>query len=540
MKVEQQALLNALMYYDGIVYDKNKTLGENLIDMQINEPEKWDEMISNCPGVIGSEKAKKVVNSILLDPELKDMRILESTRQKPYDDGPIMMFVANPKTRTSSCIFRGTNGREWQDNAEGFTRESSILQKDALRFFEDTVSKHKLVENGYKIDVSGHSKGGNKAAYVTIKNKDDIVRNCYSFDGQGFSNEFMEENKKAIASRKDKITTFAADYDYVNPLGNPIGNKVFFKTNNPTEEEKLLTRGQMINIGTQLPVVSVPFAHSPGAYFHFDENENIKMNKPVPVSDFSKNVQDMSLCMMNNPDKGAKTGHFNSVMGLIQIMHTNDPISEEKMPSYSEIKTGLNESIDFLKEKGYGNVLFDMMRSPGGNALIELSMRKSVQKRNDPIKEVLYDTGYKKLTDGEIAIYQDKKNHRSNFVGVDMGRKQLARVSGYKLHPETCESELENLSEKKELKSLYLSKSEPKTDYTYNIEKENSNKSVTIMKESKDDLKENEAERVKEYGKKMDNLSSKQLTKNQKSIMVAMREAEKIDNNIGYESELFR
>ena len=43
------------------------------------------------------------------------------------------------------------------------------------------------------IIVTGHSKGGNKAQYVTINSKyNDLIDKCFSFDGQGMSPEAIE------------------------------------------------------------------------------------------------------------------------------------------------------------------------------------------------------------------------------------------------------------------------------------------------------------------------------------------------------------
>ena len=59
--------------------------------------------------------------------------------------------------------------------------------------------------------MTGHSKGGNKAKYITLM--DDTVDHCVSFDGQGFSDEFMETYSDEIAARQHKIENHNVDYD---------------------------------------------------------------------------------------------------------------------------------------------------------------------------------------------------------------------------------------------------------------------------------------------------------------------------------------
>lgn len=537
MKTEQAALLNSLMYYDAIVYDKTKSLGDNLIDMQIEKPFEWDEMIKNCPGVMGSQKSKMVVNSILLDPDLKNLQILESTRETPYDNNPVMMCLLDKKNKKAIFAYRGTSGREWLDNSDGFLRESSILQKDALHFFEDTLEKHKLIEKGYNCYVTGHSKGGNKAMYVALKNEN--VKECLAFDGQGFSNEFMEENKNEINERKHKITNYAADRDYVSALGNQPCKCVFFETNKPLDEEKLMSKGNFYNGASKLPFVGFLFAHTPGAYFHFDENENIKMNNISKQSPLSQEIQDMSLCMMNRP-YNEKAVYFNSIMGILQALNTNEPISESRMLSISEIKTGMNQTIDFMRENGFNKALLEAARSKAGNALIESTIKTSIAKRNEPLKEVLHENNYNKLTDEEVAIYQDKKNPRLNFVGVTMGRKQLGRVSEYERKPQYCDEKLESLSQKKEVKRLYMSKAGESVDYICNdrLHSEEQEASVmTIVEEKKKDNHVEHSERVEAYNQHKKDIKKCKMTDNQKAIMAAMVEAEKINYSKDNENE---
>lgn len=154
-----------------------------------------------------------------------------------------------------SVVFRGTGSGEWIDNGEGLSgipeentyntyidgklSDSTVIQNDyatdqqveALNWFNEIASK-----NGWNKDtnitVSGHSKGGNKAQFVTINS--DLIDNCYSFDGQGFSPEaiksFKEKYGMKYEERRQKILCFAADNDYVNVLGERLApeDHVFF------------------------------------------------------------------------------------------------------------------------------------------------------------------------------------------------------------------------------------------------------------------------------------------------------------------------
>lgn len=81
------------------------------------------------------------------------------------------------------------------------------------------------LEDSY-VTVTGHSKGGNKAKYITVL--DSSVDRCVSFDGQGFSDEFMTEYQEQISQNQNKIENHNVDYDYVNLLLNDVGNKTYY------------------------------------------------------------------------------------------------------------------------------------------------------------------------------------------------------------------------------------------------------------------------------------------------------------------------
>lgn len=110
-------------------------------------------------------------------------------------------------------MFRGTSGDiEWHDNGQRGYLSDTDQQKAALKYIESLPYNN--------ITVTGHSKGGNKAQYVTILS-DKVVR-CLSLDGSGFSKEFIEKYKDRINERADKITSISAEYDCVNILFNSI------------------------------------------------------------------------------------------------------------------------------------------------------------------------------------------------------------------------------------------------------------------------------------------------------------------------------
>lgn len=123
----------------------------------------------------------------------------------------------------------------WVDNALGGVQKETVEQKNILHFYDAAIieAKKDLSENDtYSIIVSGHSKGGNLAQYVTIMR--DEVDECYSFDGQGFSDSFIKDPEIAEKIKRNgtKITNIYPQLSFVGSLFNPIenANSIFIDT----------------------------------------------------------------------------------------------------------------------------------------------------------------------------------------------------------------------------------------------------------------------------------------------------------------------
>ncbi len=157
---------------------------------------------------------------------------------------------------TVYVIFAGTGAGEWIDNGEGLSGipENNLYEKydksgqlvytaavekdyatdqqaEALNWFGRICGENGWNDNTYII-LSGHSKGGNKAQFVTINSG--FADMCISFDGQGFSPEAVTMFKKnfgrSFEERRRKIYSFSADNDFVNVLGEPLApaKQVYF------------------------------------------------------------------------------------------------------------------------------------------------------------------------------------------------------------------------------------------------------------------------------------------------------------------------
>lgn len=134
--------------------------------------------------------------------------------------------------------YRGTGGGRWYDNGDAFDKNYSPYQQDAAEYF-DSVMKDLNVTEGQNVIVTGHSKGGNEAQFVTLASKYAyLVDKCISYDGQGFSPEAIEYMKQLYGEdfyekQRQKMYSICGDNDFVNVLGIkvvPDENTVYIKT----------------------------------------------------------------------------------------------------------------------------------------------------------------------------------------------------------------------------------------------------------------------------------------------------------------------
>lgn len=144
-----------------------------------------------------------------------------------YDMGTWACTFQNTDQSCVYVVYRGTGDGEWPDNGIGMTSEATIQQKRALSYFEQVVETMEL-SGEERVIITGHSKGGNKAQFVTMETKyGEIINVCYSVDGQGFSQQAVDAWKERYGQtdyeeRLQKLYGIHGENDYVSVLGNSI------------------------------------------------------------------------------------------------------------------------------------------------------------------------------------------------------------------------------------------------------------------------------------------------------------------------------
>lgn len=201
------------------------------------------------------ETLKIIKDAIETNPEWKEIELVNQSKIEPdgtdtednWTDDYIQGCTFKDNDGNYYVTYRGTGDGRWGDNGEGITMPSTAMQKAAQEYF-DAMAEEYLIEahnNGKRIIVSGHSKGGNEAQYVfMMSNYEYIIDNCYSLDGQGFSGKALEDFKKKYGDRLgeklSKMYSVNGKNDYVHDLGYviiPEENTFFVETTGNSFED---------------------------------------------------------------------------------------------------------------------------------------------------------------------------------------------------------------------------------------------------------------------------------------------------------------
>lgn len=161
-------------------------------------------------------------------PELADAKFMSpSWEQKGKYHSETYGCVFELPNGDKYVAYRGTEDGGWIDNGQGMSQKSTLMQEEAAQYFDQMAEKYGWTEED-NIYVTGHSKGGNKAQYVTLmSNHANLVDECHSFNGQGFSDEAIQSFKEKYGEAGyqevlKKMYGCNGANDYVNPLGHII------------------------------------------------------------------------------------------------------------------------------------------------------------------------------------------------------------------------------------------------------------------------------------------------------------------------------
>lgn len=200
-----------------------------------------DEILELMP-LKDSDEWKAVKAAVKLNPELGKMTLVSQSICDGYSEKLVVACAFQDTSGKTYIVYRGTGDGKWVDNGIAIANESSQMQREANAYYDHVVESLRLDTNrSGRIIVTGHSKGGNEAQYVTLNSKYGyLIDNCYSIDGQGFSQAAIDHiielyGEDYYLQQLEKMYSINGENDYVHDLGIPVipeDHTYFVKTPN--------------------------------------------------------------------------------------------------------------------------------------------------------------------------------------------------------------------------------------------------------------------------------------------------------------------
>lgn len=158
------------------------------------------------------------------NPQVGNLMVKYQSSQMGYDTGTCACTFVDETEGKVFIAYRGSGDGEWPDNGLGLTTEVTTQQRRALDYFEQVVEEEQL-DGSMRVIVTGHSKGGNKAQFVTMETRyDQLISKCYSVDGQGFSEQAVERwktkyGKDGYEDRIARLCGISGENDFASAFG---------------------------------------------------------------------------------------------------------------------------------------------------------------------------------------------------------------------------------------------------------------------------------------------------------------------------------
>lgn len=256
---EKASIDDILKVFDDEAIANLRKIGDDAIDGALISGNEWADIIENLKN----------------NKELENLEVFYSELD-PSKSVNLNVCYKDRETGQGVITYKGTTGyEEWEDNCLGLTQATTDDQKAALEFYDCCIEKANAGELD-NIILTGHSKGGNKAMYVTVVADDPRITKCVSFDGQGFSNEFYEDYFELAEKNGGKITNYFVNKDFVHALMKQISHS-----------QQISCEGYGMD--------NAPQYHSPNSFFVTDEDGNIQSTDGIPEFADADEVENIKL-----------------------------------------------------------------------------------------------------------------------------------------------------------------------------------------------------------------------------------------------------
>ena len=354
---KNQSIYNILSSFDSTAIANLEAQGDKTLSAEVSGYE-WAQII------------KYLQNNTRLN-----KLVLTETMETPKGVPLALCFTdGTPDTREAIIAFKGTTGGdEWSDNVEGAILRDTPDQIEALEFVQGLPYAD--------ITLTGHSKGGNKANYITILC--DKVTRCVGFDPQGFSQLFLNDPKysKRIEERASLIKNYSLSTDFVHILlyELPGAKQIFCKG---------------------FGVDSTGQHHSPNSFFYTDYYGNLVLDGIFEFPMFVESVESESVALLRGYVRYLlETGSEKEVKEMVDyisgIMYRKDKGSSEMIDfafsDYDRLSTivgGLLSYVDKndISDRDIENLVITLFGSDVVGKIVSLAVNQGIDDDDsDPI-----------------------------------------------------------------------------------------------------------------------------------------------------------
>lgn len=311
------AALNAYVYLD----DTGSYNGETL--QEIAKRLRADPKIT---GNAEKEGNLRILENILdNDSNICKLRLAnQSGAMKGYEDVHACVFASD--SGEAYMAFRGTGEGRWVDNGIGFGAEDSEIQKLAAQYYDKVCQDQGWIDGKTKIYLSGHSKGGNLAQYVTMNAKyRSSVENCISLDGQGFSPEALARMRTHpdYNEQLSKIWSVSGENDPVNQLGLKLvteDHDIYVRQDAPQSpfDFHMHELRNMLDANGKINEISENGMGENGRMFR-ELSDIIMVYPPEMREDVAKGIMQIAEVAIGNVFKSTAYASNEDILGMIRI-----------------------------------------------------------------------------------------------------------------------------------------------------------------------------------------------------------------------------
>ena len=321
---------------------ENKTIGEILSEFDSDKIAilKSNNSIIDTSYFISGKEWGQVIEYILSNAKISSLVYKGS-----FDSGSITLGLCftdgEPNSQEAIVAFLGTaNRREWLDDVAAAKMADSPCQEEALDYIDNLPYSD--------ITAIGHSKGGNKAMYTAILS--DKVTRCVSFDGQGFSKDFIEKYTGVISEKSSIISNFSLSTDFVHILLEQLpGTHQYYCEGYGIDDPQ----------GDEGSIVAQN--HSPNSFFKTDSSGIVTevnySGRNVPIFDISTENSKTTLLkkyvtyLLSSKNRSAYDALIDYVEDLLDAILDGSDIQEAILGDLLQLGTLIGYTISFIENE---------------------------------------------------------------------------------------------------------------------------------------------------------------------------------------------